>query len=142
MFAAIKTSKENKVRVSELTNRLNLGAENVIARLALSCSLATNRKLNLLEIEDAQGKEYSIKVLFGDYADIYIAMISTHYGLYKADKDIAKYIKMHIDDGLRIISNETRKNPNLTGTDFLISRIERGLKAVNNHARVEKIATP
>lgn len=130
MFTAIKTSKVNKTRVSELTNRLNLGAENVIARLALSCSLATNRKLNLLDIEDAQGKEYSTKVLFGDFADVYLAMISTHYGLYKADKDIAKYVKMHIDDGLKIISAEVAKNPNMTGTDFLISRIERGLKAI------------
>ena len=127
MFTAIKTSKSNKEIVTDLTNKLNLGAENVIARIAFTYSLANQRKLNLLEIKDAQGKEYSSKVLFGDNTDIYLAMICIHYNLYKTDKDIAKYIKMHVDDGLELLYNEYLK-VNIGGTDFMVNKIEKGLK--------------
>ena len=40
MFSHIKTSKENKEVVTQLTNKLSLGAENVIARIAIAHSLA------------------------------------------------------------------------------------------------------
>lgn len=128
MFTAIKTTKNNKEIVTQLTKRLNLGAENTIARLALSYSLANDRKLELSEIGDAQGKEYSSKVLFGDYSDIYLAMVCVHYNIYKTDKDIAKYIKMHIDDGLRLIDQEIHKSDSITGIEFIINKISRGLK--------------
>jgi DNA sulfur modification protein DndE len=131
MFTGIKTSKANKELVTQLTNRLGLGAENVIARVAFAYSLASEKQLDLLKIEDSQGKEYSSKVLFGDHVDIYIAMVCVHYQLYKTDKDIARYVKMHIDDGLQLIHNEVKRNNNINGTDFLISKIERGLKGLN-----------
>lgn len=131
MFTAIKTSKANKVLVTELTRRLNLGAENMIARLAFSYSLATNRKMNLLDIEDSQGKEYTNKVLFGEHADIYVGMIYVHYNINKAvEKDVAKYVKMHIDDGLKLIAEEVVKKDSINGMDFIINKIEKGLKAL------------
>jgi len=131
MFTGIKTSKANKDLVTQLTSRLQLGAENVIARIAFTYSMASERQLDLLQIEDSQGKEYSSKVLFGDHADIYIAMVCVHYQLYKTDKDIARYVKMHIDDGLQLIANEIKRNDNINGSDFLISKIERGLRGLN-----------
>ena len=45
MFSHIKTSKENKEVVTLLTNKLNLGAENVIARIALDLFLVFRRKV-------------------------------------------------------------------------------------------------
>ncbi|MCK9403929.1 MAG: DndE family protein [Chitinophagaceae bacterium] len=117
--------------MTQLTSRLQLGAENVIARIAFTYSMASERQLDLLQIEDSQGKEYSSKVLFGDHADIYIAMVCVHYQLYKTDKDIARYVKMHIDDGLQLIANEIKRNDNINGSDFLISKIERGLRGLN-----------
>ena len=36
--------------------------------------------MNLSDIKDSSGKEYSKAVLLGDYEDIYIALV-THYGL-------------------------------------------------------------
>lgn len=36
MFTQIKTSKANKIIVTDLSRRFNLGAENVIARIAVS----------------------------------------------------------------------------------------------------------
>lgn len=128
MLTTIKTSKENKEIVSQLTRKLNLGAENVIARLALSYSLAKERKLSLSEIRNSQGKEYSAKVLFGDYSEFYIALICVHYKLYKSDKDIPKYIKMHIDDGLELIDKDVEKKAGITGAEFLINEIELGMK--------------
>jgi DNA sulfur modification protein DndE len=128
MLTTIKTSKENKEIVTQLTRKLNLGAENVIARLALSYSLAKERRLALSEIRNSRGKEYSAKVLFGDYSEFYIALVCVHYKLYKSDKDIPKYIKMHIDDGLELIHKDVEKKSGITGAEFLINEIEMGMK--------------
>jgi DNA sulfur modification protein DndE len=127
MFTAIKTSKKNKEVVTVLTNKLGLGTENVIARIAFAYSIAKRRKMDLIEIKDAQGKEYSSKVLFGDNSDIYLAMVCVHYNLYKTDKDIGRYIKMHVDDGLELIHQEFLKK-DINGTDFIVNKIEKGLK--------------
>lgn len=131
MFTSIKTSKQNKEVVTQLTRRLNLGAENIIARLAFSYSLARNNRLNLSSIADSQGKEYSTKVLFGENLDIYVALVCVHYRLYKTDKDLAKYIKMHIDDGLALINSEIEDNPNINGFEFLVNKIEKGISKLN-----------
>jgi DNA sulfur modification protein DndE len=128
VFTSIKTSKDNKEVVTKLTRKLGLGAENVIARLAFSYSLASDRKMDLEDMQDAQGKEYSAKVLFGEYVDFYIALVCVHYNIRKSDKDIARYVKMHIDDGLERIYNEIEKKTNITGEEFLINAIEKGLK--------------
>jgi DNA sulfur modification protein DndE len=127
MFNSIKTSKANRDLVTQLTNKLNLGAENIIARLAFSYSLARNYKFDLSQLEDSGGKEYSAKVLFGNYADLYIAMICVHYNLHISDKDLGRYVKMHIDDGLKLISKEVAKKDSITGNDFLINEIEKGI---------------
>ena len=127
MFSHIKTSKENKEIVSKLTRRLNLGTENHIARIAFSYSLAQNRKLNLINISNSSGKEYSKSVLFGDNMDTYIGLICTHYKTYKTDKDLPKYVKMHIDDGLQLLNEEINQRSNIDGFDFLTEKIENGL---------------
>lgn len=123
MFTQIKTSKANREVVAQLTRKLNLGKENIIARIAFTCSLSKERKLDLTQIQDVGGKEYSKAVLFGDYYDIYLGLLCTHYGLYKTDKDLPKYIKMHIDDGLESLNSEIKKNPNKDGFEFLINKI-------------------
>ena len=124
----IKTSKQNKELVTALTNKLSLGAENLIARLAFAYSLSLDRRLDLVAIDDSKGKEYNSKVLFGEYIDYYVAMICVHYGLHKSDKDLSRYIKMHVDDGLQLIIAETGDKNNITGVEFIIDKIERGLK--------------
>jgi DNA sulfur modification protein DndE len=130
MFTSIKTSKENKELVSQLTRRLNLGAENTIARLAFACSIAAGKKLDLEEIEDAQGKEYSAKVLFGEFIDIYVAMICVNYDIHKSNKNIPRYVKMHLDHGLRLISDQMNKKDSMSGMEFIINNIEKGLRHV------------
>jgi len=130
MFSHIRTSKINKEIVSKLTRRLNLGAENVIARMAFTYSLSKDRKLDLMNHADSSGKTYSKSVLFGDNYDLYLGLICTHYRLYKTDKDIPKYIKMHLDDGLVLINNEIEENPNIEGFDFLIEKITYSLDEI------------
>lgn len=127
MFTQIKTSKKNREIVTILSRKFNLGAENVIARIAFAYSLSKGKKLSLSDIADSQGKEYSKTVLFGNNYSFYLGLICVHYGLYKTDKDIPKYIKMHIDDGLEIMSQELSENPNLNGLEYLIDKIDSGL---------------
>jgi DNA sulfur modification protein DndE len=50
-------------------------------------------------------------------------MICTHYNLYRTDKDIPKYIKLHLDHGLKILNSELEDRPNLDGFDFLVEKI-------------------
>lgn len=130
MFTSIKTSKANKLIVTDLSRKFNLGAENIIARIALTYSLSQDRLLSLAEIADSQGKEYSKNVLFGSNIPYYIGLICVKYRLYKTDKDIPKYIKLHIDDGLQLMNEELRNNPNLNGYDYLIDKIENGLNGL------------
>lgn len=100
MFSHIKTSKANKEVVTQLTNKLGLGPENVIARIALAYSLAQDEKLDLKDLMDSSGKEYSKSVLFGDHFEVYLGMVSSKYNLHFSDKDMARYVKLHLDDGL------------------------------------------
>lgn len=130
MFTSIKTSRSNKYIVTDLSKKFNLGAENIIARIALTYSLSKDRILSLTDISDSQGKEYSKNVLFGSNLPYYVGLVCVKYGLYKTDKDIPKYIKMHIDDGLQLMNNELRDNPNLNGYDYLIDKIETGLNGL------------
>ena len=130
MFTSIKTSRANKDIVTNLSRKFNLGAENIVARIALTYSLSKDRMLSLTDISDSQGKEYSKNVLFGTNQPYYIGLICVKYGLYKTDKDIPKYIKLHIDDGLQLMNSELRDNPNLNGYDFLIDKITNGLEDI------------
>lgn len=127
MFTQIKTSKANKLVVTDLSRKFNLGAENVIARIAFAYSLSKGKRMDLSQISDSQGKEYSKNVLFGQNYPYYLALLCVRYGIYKTDKDIPKYIKMHLDDGLQMMNDELRDNPNLNGMDYLIDKIDAGL---------------
>lgn len=130
MIKSIKTSESNRIVVSELTNRLGMGPENVIARIALAYSVSQGRKLNLSQIADSKGKEYNSKVLFGDKQEIYIAIICQLYNINSANLDVPKYIKMHVDDGLELIQGMIQDNPNLQIFDFVIDQIETGIKGL------------
>jgi DNA sulfur modification protein DndE len=100
MFSHIRTSKENKEIVTKLTNKFNLGSENVIARIALAYSLEHDNKLDLHDLKDSGGKEYSKSVLLGDKEDIYTGLIRVKYDLHSSNKNISKLLKMHLDSGL------------------------------------------
>lgn len=104
MYKTIKTTKQNKEVVTTLTNKLGLGTENVIARLAIAYSISQGQQLIYQMTGDSQGKEYTRNVLFGENAPYYEAMICQIYNVYKSDKDLPKMIKAHLDDGLTKLS--------------------------------------
>jgi len=109
---------------------LNLGAENIIARIAFSYSISKDRMFSILDIKDSQGKEYSKNVLFGNNYPFYLSILCTHYKIDKTNNDIPKFFKMHIDDGLELIDTELKENPNLNGFDYLIEKIDSGLSEI------------
>ena len=80
-----------------------------------------------MDAKDSGGKEYSRAVLFGGNDFLYTAMMCTYYGISENDKDMARYFKMHLDDGLERIANDVKNNPNLVGFDYLFDRINEGL---------------
>ena len=57
MFSSIKTSARNREVVVDLTRKFNLGAENVIARIAIAYSLKSGVKFSPTDVKDAGGKE-------------------------------------------------------------------------------------
>ncbi len=80
-FKNFKPKKSNKIIVSELTRKLGLGPENIVARIAFAYSLANENLLKLNQIQDSKGKEYSKNVLFGNYYKYYISLICQKYKL-------------------------------------------------------------
>ncbi|MCL2650995.1 MAG: DndE family protein [Candidatus Azobacteroides sp.] len=130
MFSQIRTSSRNREIVVELTRKFNLGAENIIARIALGYSLQSGNKFSPLDVKDSGGKEYSKNVLFGNYYPIYEALICTHYQINSNDKDLSRYFKLHLDDGLQRIYSDVKDNPNLVGYDYLFDKIQQGLKEI------------
>lgn len=130
MFTQIKTSTKNKEAVTVLTRKFGLGAENVIARIAIAYSLQCEAKFSPLDIKDSGGKEYSKSVLFGNLYPIYAALMCKHYGIKLSDKDLPRYFKLHLDDGLERIMEDVKDNPNLVGFDYLFDKIQVGLDTI------------
>ncbi len=134
MLINLRTSESNKLVVQELTRKLNLGTFNIVSRIAFAYSLSKGVKLSLEnDLKDSKGQEYKDDILFGKYRDYYIAMVCQHYNLYKSDKDIGKYIKMHIDHGLTLMNKLFEENKNYSGLDFLLETIERGIEKLEEN---------
>lgn len=130
VFSQIRTSTQNKERVTELTRKFNLGAENIIARIAMVYSLQSGVKFSPIDVKDSGGKEYSKNVLFGNYYQIYEVLICTYYQIGSNDKDLPRYFKMHLDHGIELIYQDIENNPNLVGFDYLFDKIQSGLSEI------------
>jgi DNA sulfur modification protein DndE len=130
MIGQIKTSTENKERVTRLTRKFGLGAENIIARIAIAYSLKQGEHFAPTKVKDSGGKEYSRNVLFGNLFPLYLSMICEHYQIKSTDKDLPRYFKLHLDDGLELIDKDVKDNPNLVGFDYLFDKIHEGLSEI------------
>jgi DNA sulfur modification protein DndE len=130
MIGQIKTSTENKERVTRLTRKFGLGAENIIARIAIAYSLKQGGHFDPTKVKDSGGKEYSRNVLFGNLFPLYLSMICEHYQIKSTDKDLPRYFKLHLDDGLEMIDKDVKDNPNLVGFDYLFDKIHEGLSEI------------
>ena len=130
MIGQIKTSTENKERVTRLTRKFGLGAENIIARIAIAYSLKQGEHFDPTKVKDSGGKEYSRNVLFGNLFPLYLSMICEHYQIKSTDKGLPRYFKLHLDDGLELIDKDVKDNPNLVGFDYLFDKIHEGLSEI------------
>lgn len=130
MFTQIKTSTQNKEAVTILTRKFGLGAENVIARIAIAYSLQSKSHFSPLDVKDSGGKEYTKNVLFGTLYPMYAAIMCKHYNIRMSDKDLPRYFKLHLDDGLERIMEDIKDNPNLVGYDYLFDKIHLGLEEI------------
>jgi len=129
----ISTSPENEPLVKSLTQRMGLGSENHISRIALSYSLSRGYNLDLdKDLQAFGGKEYKDHTLFGNYREYYIALICQRYQIHKDDTNIRKYLKMHIDQGLELINAFFEDNQNFSGIEFLLDNIEIGIDSMND----------
>ena len=137
MLINIRTSEANKAVVQDLTRRLFPGAsENYVSRVAFAYSISRGVILdvnNKEHLSDSRGKEYKDDILFGNYRDYYIAIICQHYQIHKSDPNIGKYIKMHIDHGLQLMSKVFEESRNYSGLDFLLENIEKGIEALEDN---------
>ena len=70
--------------------------------------------------------------MFGQYLYYYLGLVALHYGIHITDKDLPKYIKMHIDDGLQLLNEELGQRSNIEGFDFLVEKIEKGLEELQS----------
>ena len=120
----IRTSKENREIVGKLTRKFGLGFENHISRIAFSYSINSEKKFDISQVKNSSGKEYSRSVFFGDNYDLYAGLVCIKYNIHSSDKDILKYIKMHVDDGLETlneIAEEQGLNTNIQLLNLLVS---------------------
>jgi DNA sulfur modification protein DndE len=135
MQISVKTSEANKDVVRKLTSKLPFGTpENVIARIALTYSLSSDRRFmpNEFSVYDSKGKEYKDQTLFDvRYRSYYVALVCQAYGIHKLDDNIPKYVKLHLDHGLETIGDLFTKNPEYTFFDFLTDHLERGISALD-----------
>ncbi|WP_461632110.1 DndE family protein [Labilibaculum euxinus] len=134
MLINIHTSDANKTVVKDLSRKLEVPKENIIARIALAYSISTGRKFspNEFNLYDSKGKEYKDNVLFdASYKHFYIAIICQHYGIYKTEDTIPKYVKLHIDHGLESIQRQMESNPNFNIFDILFEQVEKGTEALS-----------
>lgn len=119
----IRTSIENKEIVGKLTRKFGLGFENHISRIAFSYSINSEKKFDISQVKNSRGKEYSRSVFFGDNYDLYAGLVCMKYNIHSSDKDILKYIKMHVDHGLENLNEITEEqglNTNIQLLNFLI----------------------
>lgn len=130
MFTQIKSSSANKLLITELTRKFGLGAENIIARIAIAISLHSGARFSPLDVKDSSGKEYTKNVLFGSLYQCYLYALCTAYNITDNDRDIPRYFKLHLDHGIEMISAEVKQNPNLIGYDYLFDKIKQGLSEI------------
>jgi len=128
----IKTSSE---LVKKLTNKMQLGEENHIARIALAYSLAKNTTYDPRNSYASTGKqkEYKDNTLFGNHRDYYVSLICQKYQIHKDNADVRKYLKWHIDNGLELINLYCDENKNVSGMEFLLDHIELGIETINDN---------
>jgi len=116
----IRTSEKSKNVISNLTRSFSLGAENVIARIAIVYSLKNYYEdLDFNNLEDSKGKEYSRKVLFGTHDKTYVGLICYTHKIRETSPLLPKIIKFHLDRGLNLLEEFKNDRPRINTYEFI-----------------------
>ena len=121
----INTSKKNKELVSKFTRKFKLGSENHIARMAFAYSISSSmidsdpNQMELSKIQDSGGKVYPKSVFFGKHFNLYCGLVCVLHKLHSTDRNIPKYIKMHVDNGLELIDRKLHTQDYNEPIDFI-----------------------
>ena len=116
----IRTSEKSKNVISTLTRSFSLGAENVIARIAIVYSLKNYfEDLDFTILEDSKGKEYSRKVLFGTHDKTYVGIICHAHKIRETSPLLPKIIKFHLDRGLNLLEEFKNDRPKINTYEFI-----------------------
>ena len=103
MSYTIKTAEAFKLPIASQTRAWDLGAENVIARMAFATSLEMPEAIDIESLLDSKGKEYNARVLFGSFRTTYESMLCLRESITPSHPDFKKYVKAHVDRGLGVL---------------------------------------
>jgi DNA sulfur modification protein DndE len=103
MNYSIKTAERFKLPIAVQSRTWDLGPENVIARMAFSLSLEMPDPIDINNLEDTKGKEYPVKVLFGELQSVYEGMLCLREEISNTHPDFKRFVKGHVDRGLELL---------------------------------------
>ena len=100
---SIKLSEKQKQQLIRLKNKTGIENWNVLCRWALCMSLAENSVPPIEDIQSDSNVEMSWKVLAGEYADIYLAVLREAYQKQNAhlgSVHFGDFFKLHLNRGI------------------------------------------
>jgi len=138
----IKISDQNQDIIRKLTNLFNFSHEGIISNISISVSLQSNYHFDLEHAENTNttGQYVRAEIFFGKMSGIsnyiiYKALFDQHYRRNLSEKEFAKLVKLHLQHGLKILSdNIIDKEIGITTShyDFLISIIKKGTELIDD----------
>jgi DNA sulfur modification protein DndE len=109
---SIKLSEKQKQQLIRLKNKTGIENWNVLCRWALCMSLAENSVPPIEDIPSDSNVEMTWKVLAGEYADVYLAVLKEAYqkqSTHLCGVQFGEFIKLHLNRGIGYYANSTIK---------------------------------
>lgn len=101
----LRTSKKAEEQIKALQKSVNL-QPNILARLAVSLSLADPKPIDINLHRDQTGLEFNRVTLTGEYDAAYKALIIQHTGKALSDEEyFPTYLKAHLERGVPILND-------------------------------------
>ena len=138
----IKISEQDSELIKYLTPVFKLKNEGLLAKIAFSISLQSNKKFNIGNNSqlNTNGKKWRDEnALFGlspdnkSYHIVYKAILQKYYNQNFNDEEFISLFKNHLNDGLTILETHTKKANATTEyhTKYLLDLIKTGLGFIN-----------
>jgi DNA sulfur modification protein DndE len=134
----IRISKQSEEIIDKLNNLYNFKYEGIIPRIAFAISIMNNKAFefsNNISLS-ADGRDFrDDRSLFGTIIEgrsnypIFKAVLDQHYNKLLTEEEFSKLFRLHLDDGLMIISKEIKNKDITTGShiNYLMKQVKKGL---------------